>query len=274
MKKKIMSLCLCLALAATAVGGTLAYFTDSEAEHNKFVVGEMDIELVEKFDDETPLMPGNGLVTKEVSIENEGTVPAYVRLLIAYEDTKDVGAMAWLGFNEPFATKSGPFPNTDMENNFVIPSNKTDDWLQITDGTNVYTVGYVTIRNAVAAGDSTGNILNGLKIKEGADNAWAEIVGDKYDVMVLAQGAQTIDGKNATESLEAAFGFKMDEKADQYVAQLFTQAGLGSFSAHTYTSKDAWVKSDAWQAVQDHPVPYIQNNGTEATVNKHTVNKQ
>lgn len=48
MKKKILALCLVVALAATAViGGTLAYFTDTDAKTNVFVVGNVDIELIE-----------------------------------------------------------------------------------------------------------------------------------------------------------------------------------------------------------------------------------
>ena len=48
MKKKILALCLVVALAATAViGGTLAYFTDTDAETNVFVVGNVDIDLIE-----------------------------------------------------------------------------------------------------------------------------------------------------------------------------------------------------------------------------------
>ena len=48
MKKKILALCLVVALAATAViGGTLAYFTDTDAETNVFVVGNIDIDLIE-----------------------------------------------------------------------------------------------------------------------------------------------------------------------------------------------------------------------------------
>ena len=48
MKKKILSLCLVLALAAVAVvGGTLAYFTDTDAETNVFTVGNVSIDLIE-----------------------------------------------------------------------------------------------------------------------------------------------------------------------------------------------------------------------------------
>ena len=48
MKKKIIALCLIVALAATAViGGTLAYFTDTDAETNTFTVGGVSIDLIE-----------------------------------------------------------------------------------------------------------------------------------------------------------------------------------------------------------------------------------
>ncbi len=48
MKKKIVSLLLIVALLATAViGGTLAYFTDTESATNTFTVGSVDIQLLE-----------------------------------------------------------------------------------------------------------------------------------------------------------------------------------------------------------------------------------
>lgn len=48
MKKKIIALCLIVALAATAViGGTLAYFTDTKTATNTFTVGNVKINLLE-----------------------------------------------------------------------------------------------------------------------------------------------------------------------------------------------------------------------------------
>lgn len=264
MKKKIISLCLVLCLAATAViGGTLAYFTDNEAAKNQFVVGDIDIVLNEDFDDEAPLVPTNDYknnsVKKVVDITNKGESDAYVRLLIAYEDTKDVGAMAYLGFNDPYCP-NGPIKQ-DKEDAYVIPGGN-GDWLQITDGTTVYTVGYVTLSKKLAPEANSGAILNALAIKAGADNAWAEIVGDKYDVLVLAQGAQVVDGKGATESINTSFGFTMNAQADAQVAKLFTDAGLGTFSAHTYTAEGAWSAKTAWDAVVNDGTPSPDEVGT------------
>ena len=44
MKKKLIALCLIVVLAAVAVvGGTLAYFTDTDSEKNVFTTGDVDI---------------------------------------------------------------------------------------------------------------------------------------------------------------------------------------------------------------------------------------
>lgn len=48
MKKKIMAICLCVALVAVAVvGASLAYFTDKDSVTNTFTVGNVKIKLIE-----------------------------------------------------------------------------------------------------------------------------------------------------------------------------------------------------------------------------------
>ncbi len=48
MKKKILALSMCIALAAIAiVGASLAYFTDTKSATNTFTVGNVKIELNE-----------------------------------------------------------------------------------------------------------------------------------------------------------------------------------------------------------------------------------
>lgn len=83
MKKKIIALCLIVALAATAViGGTLAYFTDTDEATNTFTMGNVRIDLQETFDAENAVLrPGSqstNKIEKKVWIENIGTENAYV----------------------------------------------------------------------------------------------------------------------------------------------------------------------------------------------------
>lgn len=88
MKKKIIALCLIVALAATAViGGTLAYFTDKDAATNTFTVGNVDITLTEPNWDKTgkdeaiTVYPGEPLA-KDPTVENTGANPCFVRVKV------------------------------------------------------------------------------------------------------------------------------------------------------------------------------------------------
>lgn len=115
MKKKIISLCLVIALAATAVvGATLAYFTDTESANNVFTAGSVRIKLIEQereykadgslkgLKDFTPnkqLVPSHNdaqgekdrygmsvvdnYVDKIVTVKNTGNSDAYVRVIVA-----------------------------------------------------------------------------------------------------------------------------------------------------------------------------------------------
>lgn len=83
MKKKIFSLCLVVALVATAVvGGTLAYFTDTtESKVNEFTVGNVDIELTEpRWVDDATLMPGTSYAKDPTITVGEKSQDAYVFL--------------------------------------------------------------------------------------------------------------------------------------------------------------------------------------------------
>ena len=83
MKKKIFSLCLVVALVATAVvGGTLAYFTDStEAKVNEFTVGNVGINLTEpNWKGNATLMPGTSYEKDPTNTVDEKSQDAYVFL--------------------------------------------------------------------------------------------------------------------------------------------------------------------------------------------------
>lgn len=82
-KKKILVLALTIAMVAIlAVGGSLAYLTDTDNKVNTFTVGKVDITLQENFTDNSKLLPGSqtkNAVPKEVTIKLEnGSEDAYV----------------------------------------------------------------------------------------------------------------------------------------------------------------------------------------------------
>ena len=109
MKKKILSMCLVVALLAIAiVGGTLAYFTDTDTETNVFTAGNIAIAIEEDFP-EDELMPGEwnkNNLKKEVYVRNTGDNAAYmwIEVLIpAALDTPGNAGQNDLHFN-PFDT--------------------------------------------------------------------------------------------------------------------------------------------------------------------------
>lgn len=124
MKKKILAMSLCVVMLAIAiVGGTLAYFTDTDNETNTFTVGNVQIDLIEQqrkvgedgkktteleaFKQNQKLYPIAGsaqgekdalgmptaqfYVDKMVTIKNEGNEPAYIRAYFAIPSALDDG---------------------------------------------------------------------------------------------------------------------------------------------------------------------------------------
>ena len=93
MKKKIILLSVAIALIALlAVGGSLAYFMDTDEVTNVFTVGSVDIEQNEEFVQESQLLPVVGTdptnaddnyIQKKVTVENIGKNGAYVQTLVA-----------------------------------------------------------------------------------------------------------------------------------------------------------------------------------------------
>lgn len=77
--KRTLLLCLTLVVcAALAISGTLAYLTDTDEEVNVFTMGNVDIDLVEKFDENTANLHPGVTIEKQVWIENKGANTAYV----------------------------------------------------------------------------------------------------------------------------------------------------------------------------------------------------
>lgn len=111
MKKKILTLSLVVALAATAlIGGTLAYFTDKDDKTNTFTVGNVDIHIDEWMEDKdgewveyedqhlSPIAHSKTTFNKLVETVNDGSEPAYIRTFVTCP--KDMYDYLGLGFNK------------------------------------------------------------------------------------------------------------------------------------------------------------------------------
>ena len=109
-KRKILVMAMALAMCAIlVVGGTLAYFTDTEQKINTFTAGEIDITLNENFDEVEAgkIVPGtSNAIKKEVSITNDGKNDAWVwytvefpRALNDIEVNDELWSILRLGFS-------------------------------------------------------------------------------------------------------------------------------------------------------------------------------
>ena len=89
MKKKILTLGLVAALSATAaIGGTLAYFTDTTDAKNTFTVGNVKIEIEEEHwvaKDAEDVFPGQTLA-KDPKVKNTGNNSCFIRAKISNLD--------------------------------------------------------------------------------------------------------------------------------------------------------------------------------------------
>lgn len=112
-KKKILALSLVLALGATLmVGGSLAWFSDTDEVTNTFTVGSVEIVQNEtnadgtEFTQDQQMIPvvENGktnpaefanFIHKIVTVKNTGKNPAYVQTFIAVPAALDNGLLRW-----------------------------------------------------------------------------------------------------------------------------------------------------------------------------------
>lgn len=215
MKKKIVALCLVVCLAATAViGGTLAYFTDTQNATNTFAVGNVKIKLIEEerdgnggkkeFTQNKKLYPivgsaqgekdalgmptAKNYVDKMVTIKNTGSEKAYIRAYFAIPSALDNG---YETFNAGMNVLHFNFGNK-VENG-VVTSTEGAEWIwthggkwnyfetTLSDGIK-YNVYYADYYQPVDANATTEQLVSGVyldktfDIKDGKCYAFGEEV--------------------------------------------------------------------------------------------------
>jgi len=235
-KKKILSLCLVLCLAATAIiGGTLAYFTDTDSAKNVMTTGNIDIVQNEKdragkdFEDNQMLYPYTGTVgengqateygkdkinnkyplfdtdknaiDKIVTVTNNSTIPVYARTIFAFEMV------------------NGNLPCTD----YIVTNSVADiygngiKYLRNAEG-NVVTFTLGEGENAVqyvvceyyhgelAANETSVPSLTQIYLNANVDNEFHTYVGATYDILALSQATQVEGFTDCKVALDTAFG--------------------------------------------------------------------
>ena len=195
MKKKIIAVCLIVAMAAIAVvGGTLAWFTDDEVATNTFTVGNVDITLTEPnwtstgSQDAPEVYPGEPLA-KDPTVKNDGANPCFVRIKVTGLDCLAPAGM--ITYKTDYVTdKLG------------------DNWVKHTDG-------YFYYNKVLAAGDTTDALFDQIVIPTDLENGNAE---SEFDVVVTAEAVQAQGAKASWSAVQA---MTLDE-----IAAWFKTCGL------------------------------------------------
>lgn len=135
MKKKIVALCLCIALAVVAIGGaTLAYFTDkTDTVTNTFTVGKVDIELWEHAYDATT----NTLSQTEKMDGTVGKLGNSYHIVPGVDLPKDPTVVVKAGSDACWLfvkVTAGGWP--DNQNFYTLKTTAANGWTQ-GDGTNI-----------------------------------------------------------------------------------------------------------------------------------------
>ena len=190
MKKKIVALCLCVALAVVAIGGaTLAYFTDTETATNTFAVGNVDITLTESEWDQNDthkLVPGTTIAKNPTVTVVKGSEECYVRVLVTINKSG-----AW---DTIFAKLKEEQPNLQITD--LLVGYDSNNWacVKITkntaDNTRTYELRYKEAVDASAEAKAMPALFTAVKVP-------STLTGDQigtlegFNIVIEAQAIQT-----------------------------------------------------------------------------------
>ena len=219
MKKKILTLCLVVALAAPAiVGGTLASFTDTDPETNTFTAGGVKIDLIEQqgnedgtglvdYVDGKTLMPivgsaqgekypngqpkAENYIDKIATVKNEGKSGAYVRAYFAIPSALDDG---YDTFNAGLNVLHFNYGNNNGVSTFGNEwnwKNESGTWKYYEteiDGVK-YNVYYADYTKVLAAGATTEQFISGVYLDshvDMVDGKYVDTRDPQADISILA----------------------------------------------------------------------------------------
>ena len=184
-KRKILLLAAVLAMVAVlGIGGTLAYFTDTDDATNTFTVGNVKIDLTEPEWDENgsadapEVYPGEALA-KDPTVTNKGANPCFVRLEVT----------GWDSLIDANLAQSKIIYRTDY-----VDGKLGDGWVLHTDGYFYYTA-------PLAVGATTDALFDQIVIPFDLTN---ELNADQdYDIIVNAYAVQAQGAKPSWSAVQA-----------------------------------------------------------------------
>lgn len=236
-KRKILTMAMALCMVAIlAIGGTLAYFTDNDAQTNVFTTGNVHIDLWEDFGDndektieelapvtydENGKRKPDNVIEKEVYIDNTGNKDAFVRVHIAFPSMLDSGSedepqyaaynntLHWNFSGEAIADGNWNFSDSVDGANYPGNGGAWNMYQKNIDGV-LYNVYVATYETALAPEATTVDAICQVYLDKKVTNELVEeingVIGKEWKILVAAEGAQTDGFADAYEALNTAFG--------------------------------------------------------------------
>ena len=255
MKKKVLVLCLVVALAATAIiGGTLAYFTDTAEVENVFTIGNVKISLLEStmhregndnsgdtsIPDPTNTASGMKYVTDGHKIFTDDEILENAETYADYLAVRGEGMVP--GRN---AAKCVYVQNTGSNDAYIrirvlVPSAANNDFVKVSEGG-------VIVNQWCTSSMTQGEFANGDRAGYPAIERGVVVGGVEYDVYTFVRNEPLEAGKLTEWNVWNFIGLHKDATAEDI--QKAIDAGAISYDESTGEIKfNILVQADAIQA--------------------------
>lgn len=154
---------------AVSIGNSFAFMSaKTDTKTNAFVKGSPGIDIHENSSATPNSTNSVSHTTKQVSVKNTGTIPAYLRVMLvpSYKFTSGTAAASGVSFTtmpQSIASTASSFSMGDLTLN--LAANWGGKWFYVYDTTDQ--TGYFYYKDAVPAGDTTTLLLNSVALPVG-----------------------------------------------------------------------------------------------------------
>lgn len=190
MRKSLPVIGLVALLIIAIIGGTFAYFTQTDTAENYLAAKNYDSTLTEDFEPPPDGFTPEVEVVKEVGVTNTGEIPMLVR--ITYEEYWDNVLNAGLVLADPVA---GIYDG-DTEADSLVRKTAGSGWLYGGDG-------YFYFMTVLAPGGVTGKFITAIELKDAAAVTTKTYTVKSWNGVLPDPDVQTFTGPTAEDDKDA-----------------------------------------------------------------------
>lgn len=247
--KKVIAIVLLVALvSAISVGATLAYLTDRDSEVNVFTIGDVTIDLEEKFEQNSTLIPGVK-IEKKPTITNTGKNDAWVWLTFAIPSALDVNTPgSAVGSNDNVVHWNFRAATTEGYVTQAKVQKAIDDKF-LTDAT--------LTAEKILAEKMTWDVMNSLG--EGKNVFTQKIDGVDYNVYVLLYNKALKPGETTLPNIEQVYldaNIDIDPNGDWYHVE-YGEAKPLNWNSYKKDANGNFVLDENGNKVPNNPKIYV-----------------